>query len=353
MYSFLKGQISQRKNVYPNSSCTCQLSIIKIPYRKRYFISFIPKPSALLDALVIQKFQSTMSIRGGRSPLLPPHPPGIAESHNWQNTPALHRCRCLGSPRAPRATRAALPSRPTIAQHRGRPRLRRTRPARLGEPPTGPDPPPWRESARRSGSRKLPLPERQPGLPRGLPHPSAAAELTHLERRGAGAGREAGSGSGSAGASFPLAGQGAPRLSRHRDTASCISAAAPPSRQAPAHSRTFAKVLQAAGSGPPPPARRSPAPPRGARAPPPAARSRGPARRPLRRRGSAPPAQPLPPRPARTGGQPRGPGSHSPSPGCGGTGGAPVSAAETPAARDRAVRLPPRGKSYREVSPQI
>lgn len=69
--SFLKYQTSQEKSSYPNNPCTCQLNIIKIPYRNKAFSSekkrrreetlFPPtyfQPSTLLNALVIQKFQS-------------------------------------------------------------------------------------------------------------------------------------------------------------------------------------------------------------------------------------------------------------------------------------------------------
>lgn len=230
-YSFLKGQMSQRKTIYPNSSCTCQLNIIRIPYRNKCFISSLtkkkkiikkfpslPKPLALLDAFVTQKFPSTMAIREGRFfpffLFLPPSP-GIAESHNWQNTPHRGTSQVSvpgGSPRALQPTRAALPSRTTLA--------RQPRPPPLTLSPTGPS-----GGAARGARPGNPLGEAGRwggGAAAGLPSP----ELTHLVRRparrgarsGAGAGREAGSGSGSAGASFPLAGEGRgePRLSRHR-----------------------------------------------------------------------------------------------------------------------------------------
>lgn len=115
-----------------------------------------------------------------------------------------------------------------------------------------------------------------PGLPRGSPsrprcRPSssrsargvllreapAAPGLTHLERRRArrGAQRRPMLGSersGSAGASFPLAGQGrASPVTAQGIQHPASRAAAPPSRQAPAHRRQFTEVLQAAGSGPP------------------------------------------------------------------------------------------------------
>lgn len=396
-YSFLKGQISQWKTTYPNSSCTCQLNIIKIPYTRKCFIPSlqrnlnVPLPPerfwlSWMLSFVIRKFQSTTAIRQGRFLFISHTPPPPAR-HSREPRLAKHTGvryfagAGAGAPRGLCQRPAPLcppgdSSRTTLAQHRARPRWRGTRPARLGEPPAGPGPPPASLAGTRPGSGSgrllLPPPEGRPGQPQGSlpspplprrcrrPHPPGAAPRRPARRgarsgAGAGAGREAGSGSGAAGASFPLAGQGralpvtAPGIQHPASRA-----AAPPSRQAPAHRRTLAKVLQAAGSGPPPPARRSPAPARGARAPPPAARGRGPARRPLRRRGSAPPAQPLPPRPARTSGR-AAKGARPPPP---------ASAAEAlaalrcrrprpPAARDQAVRLPPRGESYREVSPQI
>lgn len=87
--------------------------------------------------------------------------------------------------------------------------------------------------------------------------------------------------------------------------------------------------------------RRSPAPARSARPPPPAARGRHPPPS-RRRRRPAPPRGPgLPGQSERAGGQ-RGPAP----PGCGGAG------SGSPAAQDRAVRPPPRGERYREVSPR-
>lgn len=171
-----------------------------------------------------------------------------------------------------------------------------------------------------------------PGLPRGSPsrprcRPSssrsargvllreapAAPGLTHLERRRArrGAQRRPMLGSersGSAGASFPLAGQGrASPVTAQGIQHPASRAAAPPSRQAPAHRRQFTEVLQAAGSGPPlPPPQPGPGEKRPAAStcgagPPPAALSPPPP--------PGTPSRPRPPRAERAGGRPAGPGS--------------------------------------------
>lgn len=351
-YCFLKSQISQKKATYPNSSCTCQINIIRIPYRNKCFIPSLkkkkflslPKLLAPLDAFVIQEFQSTVAIREGIFFNTHTHPPPPAllraTTGKTHQTPVLHRCRCLGSPRALSSDPRLCPlGRPSLTLNPTGPFWGAARGARPGSPLGEGGRGDCRCPRCGPGCRRAPLPRAHP--------PGAAPGSAGSSQRGWG--REGGGErvrllrrllpAGGAGESLACHGTG--------DTASCITSGGP---------------SLTPGSSPPPHVSQGPRGcwRRAAPARPGPARPEAPGRLHLRRGAAArpdarsaprhPPAQPPPPRPERAGGRPTGPG---PLPGCGDTGGAPVSAAETPAARDRAVRLPPRGKSYREVSPRI
>lgn len=218
-YSFLKGQISQWKTTYPNSSCTCQLNIIKIPYTRKCFIPSlqrnlkVPLPPerfwlSWMLSFVIRKFQSTTAIRQGRFLFISHTPPPPAR-HSREPRLAKHTGvryfagAGAGAPRGLCQRPAPLcppgdSSRTTLAQHRARPRWRGTRPARLGEPPAGPGPPPASLAGTRPGSGSgrllLPPPEGRPGQPQGsLPSPPPALPPTSPTWCGAAAPGSAGS----------------------------------------------------------------------------------------------------------------------------------------------------------------
>lgn len=230
-----------------------------------------------------------------------------APSGRANQAPVLFpRCRCS------RSARSAVPSRrssrATLAPHRGRP-------PSLAE---GPRP------GRGSG---LSCPA--PGSPTWCGAPGSRE----------GGGERAGHGRRT----------GQPRLSRHRGCSIL-----PRQRRPLPHARLQPTAapqprsyrLLAAGR-PRPPARRSPAPAGGAST---CGAGPGPARLPLRRSLGTPRAASA--SPASQSGRAAKRARSPPLP-PGGTGDAPMAGAETPAARDQVVRLPPRGKSYREVSPRI